>query len=264
MKIGIVGCAGRMGRMLIKTVMARPDARLIGGTEPMGSDFSGHDLAALAGLEPCGIAVNDQTDILFEAADAVIDFTAPAATRHHGELAAKHKTALVVGTTGLTDDDQAQIITASRQTVIVQAANFSVGVNLLLGLTEQVAARLGDDYDLEILEMHHRHKVDAPSGTALALGEAAASGRRVDLNNVSVRVRDGQTGARRPGDIGFATLRGGGVVGDHTVMFASDAERLELTHKAQSRDVFASGAVRAAVWSKDQPPGLYSMRDVLV
>jgi len=263
MKIGIVGCAGRMGRMLIAEVAAHKKAELVGGTEHAASPFLGQDLGTLAAIDTLEILVNDDVEKLFQQVDAIIDFTVPAATRNHAALAGKYGTALIVGTTGLSDDDQALIVGASKNAALVQAANFSIGVNLLLGLTEQVAARLGDDYDLEILEMHHRHKVDAPSGTALALGQAAASGRGVDLNNVSVYVREGQTGPRRSGDIGFATLRGGGVVGDHTVMFASDAERIEISHHAQSRGIFASGAVRAACWASNQSPGLYSMGDML-
>jgi len=263
MKIGIVGCAGRMGRMLIAEVATQNKAELVGGTEHAASPFLGQDLGTLAAIDTLETVVSDNVEKLFQKADAIIDFTVPVATRNHAVLSGKYGTALVVGTTGLSDGDQDEIVKASKNAAIVQAANFSIGVNLLLGLTEQVAARLGDGYDLEILEMHHRHKVDAPSGTALALGQAAASGRGVDLNNVSVRVRDGQTGPRRPGDIGFATLRGGGVVGDHTVMFASDAERIEISHHAQSRGIFASGAVRAACWAANQSPGLYSMGEML-
>jgi 4-hydroxy-tetrahydrodipicolinate reductase len=163
----------------------------------------------------------------------------------------------------LGNEEQAAIAKASNSVAVIQAANFSVGVNLLLALTSQVASVLGNDYDIEVLEMHHRHKVDAPSGTALALGQAAANGRDVDLGAVSERVRDGQTGARSPGNIGFATLRGGDVVGDHSLIFAADGERIELNHKASSRTVFARGAVRSAKWCENKAPGLYSMRDVL-
>ena len=170
---------------------------------------------------------------------------------------------MVIGTTGMTPEEIEGLKDAAAKSVIVQAANMSVGVNLLLGLTEQTAAALGDDYDIEIVEMHHRQKADAPSGTALALGRAAADGRGVDLDKVSQRVRDGHTGPRKPGDIGFATLRGGDIAGDHTVIFAGDGERVELVHKASDRAVFARGAIRAARWIEGQKPGLYSMRDVL-
>lgn len=262
MKIGIVGCGGRMGRMLVKAVAAS-GAELAGGTEVKGSPLVGADPYVLAGLDPSGLALIDDAKALFEISDVVIDFTAPAATAMHADLALQTGTALIPGTTGLSAEQQAQIEAAAAKVAVVQAANYSVGVNLLLGLTEQTAAILGDDYDIEVLEMHHRHKVDAPSGTALALGKAAAAGRGVDLGNVSQRVRDGHTGERKRGDIGFATLRGGMVVGDHSVIFAADEERIELTHKAADRAVFAKGAVRAALWTEGKAPGLYSMRDVL-
>ena len=263
MKIGIVGCAGRMGRMLCKEVMAGDGLELVGGTEYDGSEFIGADISELSGLHPAGPMVTTDTAALFAASDAVIDFPLPEATTHHAELAGEHGTAFVVGTTGLSSPQQATIEAAARSVAVVQAANFSIGVNLLLGLTEQTAGVLGADNDIEILEMHHRHKVDAPSGTALALGRAAASGRGVNLDDVSDRVRDGHTGARKDGDIGFATLRGGDVVGDHSVIFAAEGERIELTHKASSRSIFANGAVRAARWCEGKAPGLYAMRDVL-
>lgn len=263
MKIGIAGCAGRMGRMIVETVLATDGATLSGGTESPGSNAVGEDVATLAGGQPCGIAVNDDPSILFAASDVVIDFTSPEATVRHAQLAATHGTALVVGTTGMQPADLEILERAARSVPVVQAANMSVGVNLLLGLAHQVASILGESYDIEIVEMHHRHKVDAPSGTAIALGRAAAEGRGVELETVSQRVRDGLTGARRRGDIGFATLRGGDVVGEHTVVFAGDGERIELSHKATSRSVFAHGAVRAAVWAAGRSPGLYPMRQVL-
>ena len=263
MKIGILGCAGRMGRMLAAQVLATDGAELAGGAEAPGSEFTGHDVAQLAGFEAAGLVVGDDALALFEASEAVIDFTVPAATAVHAGLAADTATALVVGTTGLDAAQQDAIAQAAVKAPVVQAANFSAGVNILLGLTERAAGILGDEYDIEVVEMHHRHKVDAPSGTALALGGAAAAGRGVDLEKVSQRVRDGHTGPRKTGDIGFAALRGGDVAGDHTVVFAGDGERLELTHKAANRSVFASGAVRAALWTGGKEPGLYSMRDVL-
>ncbi|MCH7864151.1 MAG: 4-hydroxy-tetrahydrodipicolinate reductase [Proteobacteria bacterium] len=272
MKIGIVGCAGRMGRMLISEVLATEGCSLAGGTEMPGSDAMGEDLgvlaglAGLAGIDPSGLLgllVGEDPGVLFGDADAVVDFTAPDATLAHARLAGETGTALIVGTTGLEARHMEALQAASAKAAIVQAANMSVGVNLLLGLTEQVAAVLGDDYDIEITEMHHRHKVDAPSGTALALGRAAAKGRGVDLEKVSQRVRDGQTGERNPGDIGFAVMRGGDTAGEHTVVFAGDGERVELTHKAGSRAIFARGAVMAALWTEGRGPGLYSMRDVL-
>jgi 4-hydroxy-tetrahydrodipicolinate reductase len=263
MKIGIVGCGGRMGRMLVAEVAATAGCELAGGTETPNSPFIGRDVAELAGLATKGLKVGGDADALFAASDAVIDFTIPAATAVHAALAARHRTALVAGTTGLSAEQQAAVVAAAKQTAVLQAANMSPGINLLLALVKRAAATLGPDYDIEVLEMHHRHKVDAPSGTALALGRAAADGRRVALDAVSQRVRDGHTGARRTGDIGFATLRGGDVAGEHSVIFATEGERLELGHRASSRAVYARGAVRAAQWVQGKPPGLYSMLDVL-
>jgi 4-hydroxy-tetrahydrodipicolinate reductase len=263
MKIGIVGCAGRMGRMLVNAVLDTEGCELAGGTERPGGDAVGRDIGDLVARGSLNVLVQSDPRKLFDLADAVIDFTSPAATLSHAAFAAETRKVLIVGTTGLGKDDEALLKQAADRTAIVYAPNFSVGVNLLMALTERAAAILGDDYDLEIVEMHHRHKVDAPSGTALGLGRAAAKGRGVALDEVWCKSRDGHTGARPKGEIGFATLRGGDVVGDHTVMFASEGERVELTHKASSRAVFAKGAVRAALWAKSRPPGLYSMRDVL-
>lgn len=263
MKIGIVGCAGRMGRMLINEVLAFEGASLVGGTEHGQSEHLGADLGSLVGKPETGVIVTPDAEALIAAADVIIDFTIPEATRSNAELASANDTAMVIGTTGLSASDQKVIALAASRVAIVQAANYSVGVNLMLGMTEQAAAILGDDMDIEIVEMHHRHKVDAPSGTALALGDAAAFGRGVNLGEVSARARDGHTGARKPGDIGFASLRGGDVAGEHTVIFAGEGERLEITHKAGTRQIFAVGAVRAASWTLGREPGLYSMRDVL-
>lgn len=263
MKIGIVGCAGRMGRLLVAEVLAGPGCELVGGTERADSPVLGQDIAVLGGGEPSGVVVTDDARALFTAADVIVDFTVPAATVMHAKLATETGTAMVIGTTGLGPQHQAAIDILARKAAVVQAANMSVGVNLLLGLTTQVAKVLGEEYDIEIVEMHHRHKVDAPSGTALALGNAAAAGRGVALDAVAQRVRDGHTGARRRGDIGFATLRGGDVVGEHTVLFAGEGEQLALTHKATSRTVLARGAIRAARWVGGRAPGIYSMRDVL-
>ncbi|CAA7616272.1 4-hydroxy-tetrahydrodipicolinate reductase [Magnetospirillum sp. UT-4] len=263
MKIGIVGCAGRMGRMLMEAVLAAEGCALAGGTERPGSDAVGRDAGELLGRGDLDALIGDDPRRLFETSDAVIDFTAPAATVLHAALAAETGRVLVVGTTGLSKDAEAHLQAAADRTPVVYAPNFSVGITLLMALTERAAAILGDDYDIEIVEMHHRHKVDAPSGTALGLGRAAAKGRAVALDGVWCKSRDGHTGARPRGEIGFATLRGGDVVGDHTVMFAAEGERVELTHKASSRAVFAKGAVRAALWAHGKPPGLYTMRDVL-
>jgi 4-hydroxy-tetrahydrodipicolinate reductase len=262
-RVGITGCGGRMGRMLLAEVLGAPGLTLAGGSEAPGSAIVGRDLGELAGSGPLGLAASADAGALFAAADVVIDFTAPAAAAAHAALAAQHGKALILGTTGL-DPAQARAVEAAAKRVpIVWAPNMSPAVTLLAGLVQEAARRLGEDYDIEVLEMHHRHKVDAPSGTALALGRAAAEGRGIDLAARSQRVRDGHTGSRKPGDIGFASLRGGDVVGDHSVIFAGEGERLELTHRATSRRLFARGAVRAARWVAGKPPGLYGMKDVL-
>jgi len=261
--VGIAGCGGRMGRMLIAEVQASAGCRVGGGIEAAGSPVIGRDLGELAGLGSLGITAGADVAALFKAVDVVIDFTVPAATIAHAGEAARQKKPMVVGTTGLDAKQTAALSDAAKFTALMAAPNMSLGVNLLLGLVRQVAERLGEDYDIEILEMHHRHKVDAPSGTALALGRAAAAGRGIDFAKRSLRVRDGITGARPRGDIGFATLRGGDVVGEHQVIFAAEGERVELTHRAGSRQVFARGAVRAASWIVGKPAGLYGMKDVL-
>ena len=263
MKIGIVGAAGRMGRMLIAEVLGVEGCQLAGGTEPPGSGVLGQDLGLLIGAAEHGLSIGDDTGALFKASDAVVDFTHPDATAAHAALSGETGVALIVGTTGLEAQHMEALGRAAAKAAVVQAANMSVGVNLLLGLTEQVASALGDDYDIEIAEMHHRHKVDAPSGAALALGAAAAKGRGVNFEDVSDRGRDGEAGPRIAGDIGFSVIRGGDVAGDHTVIFAGHGERVELTHKAGSREIFARGAIRAALWTEGRAPGLYPMRDVL-
>ena len=263
MRLVVVGAAGRMGRMLVKAVSETEGCRLVGAIEREGSSALGQDAGQLAGCGEAGVAVTDDPLPVFAQADGVLDFTAPAATVAFAELAAQARIVHVVGTTGLQDEDFAKLDAAARHARIVQSGNMSLGVNLLAGLVRQVAATLGADFDIEILEMHHRMKVDAPSGTALLLGEAAAEGRRVALKERAVRVRDGHTGARKAGDIGFASLRGGSVVGDHTVIFAGGGERLELVHRAEDRALFARGAVRAALWAFEKKPGYYSMADVL-
>jgi 4-hydroxy-tetrahydrodipicolinate reductase len=209
------------------------------------------------------VAVTSDPLALLTRVDGIIDFTVPAATLALVELSAQARIVHVIGTTGIDATGEARIKAAARHARIVKSGNMSLGVNLLAAMVKRVAAALGEDFDIEIAEMHHRHKIDAPSGTALLLGKAAAEGRGITLEQRSVRSRDGHTGARPVGDIGFATLRGGSVVGDHTVMFAGPSERIELSHKAESRDIFARGAVRAALWAMDQKPGLYSMNDVL-
>lgn len=262
-KVGVAGCAGRMGQMLLKLLITAPGVLVVGGTERKGSHVLGQDLGAIAGTEPLGITVSDNAEPLFELADVVVDFTNPAATVNHAHLAAKSGCAHVIGTTGLDADQILSISRAAQRTPIILAANMSLGVNLLEQVVEEVARILDNEWDIEVIEMHHRHKVDAPSGTALALGEAAARGRGVQLRRVARRSRDGHVGPRVRGEIGFAALRGGDVVGDHTVIFAADGERVEITHKASSREIFARGAMKAVLWSSGKKPGFYSMKDVL-
>ena len=261
--IAVVGAAGRMGQTLVRQIDATAGCVLAGGTERAGSPMMGRDIGEVAGLGRAGIAITEDALPLFAAADAVIDFTSPAAVIQHAELAAQGKTVLVVGTTGLEEKHFAALRQAARHVPIVQGYNMSLGVNLVAGLVRQVAARLDPEWNIEIVEMHHRMKVDAPSGTAVMFGEAAAEGRGVTLADVSDKGRDGLCGPRQKGDIGFASLRGGNVVGDHTVIFAADNERIEITHKAADRGIFARGAVQAALWAKGKPPGLYTMADVL-
>ena len=261
-KIGIAGAAGRMGRMLLKSTLATPGVTLAAAFEATGHDLLGKDVGALIGEGPVGVTLTDDINSSVRASDCIIDFTVPQATLKVLDIAPDHHRAHVIGTTGFSAEDEQRIAEAS-EFAIVKAGNMSLGVNLLVHLTRKLARVLDEDFDIEILEMHHKHKVDAPSGTALMLGDAAAEGRGVSLSDVSERVRDGQTGARSPGDIGFAVLRGGEIVGEHTVMFVSGNERIELTHKAQDRGIFADGAVKAARWSHGKAPGLYSMADVL-
>lgn len=262
-KIGVVGCAGRMGRMLLRTIASHPGSAIAGGSERPGGPAIGQDLGELAGLAALGLKVGTDAEALFRAADAVLDFTSPAATLTHAALAAQHGKALVIGTTGLDAAAEAKIAAAASRAPIVLAPNMSLGVNLALALVEKVAAALDLDWDIEILEMHHKHKVDAPSGTALGLGRAAAAGRQTALAKVQRLSREGQVGARPAGEIGFATLRGGDVVGEHKVIFAGEGERIEIGHIATSREIFARGAVKAALWAQGRKPGLYGMKDVL-
>ena len=262
-RIGVVGCAGRMGQMLIREITGTRGCAFGGGTEAPGSAMLGRDAGEVAGVGALQAKIGSDPAALFAAADAVIDFTSPRASVAHARLAADKGKVLVIGTTGLTAEDEAAIAEAAKKTVIVRSPNMSLAVNLLTALTERVSASLGAGYDIEIFEIHHKHKVDAPSGTALALGEAAARGRKVKLSDVAVRSRDGHTGPRQEGTIGFSAARGGSEVGDHIVMFCGEGERIELTHKATSRQGYASGAVRAALWARGKAPGLYSMKDVL-
>jgi len=261
--IGICGCGGRMGRMLAQVAHAREGAAIAGGCERAGSELVGRDLGEVAGLGALGLAIGDDMAALFEASDVVVDFTAPETSVANARLAVDKGKALVVGTTGLSHDDRQALAEAGTSAPIVFARNMSLGVNLLLGITRKVAAALDDEFDIEVVEMHHRHKVDAPSGTALMLAEAAAEGRGVNLDDVADRGRDGVTGARVRGAIGMAALRGGDVVGEHNVIFAADGERIEIGHRATDRGIFARGGIAAALWLKGRPPGLYDMQDVL-
>lgn len=263
MRLVVVGAGGRMGRMLVRAVAQAEGCTLSGAIEREGADVLGQDAGTLAGLPPLGVPITDDALAAFAATDGVLDFTAPAATVAYAELAAQARIVHVVGTTGLSEDDLAALRAAAFHARIVRSGNMSLGVNLVAELVRRVAASLGEEFDIEIAEMHHRHKVDAPSGTALLLGEAAAAGRGVDLPEVRVSTRDGHTGPRRPGDIGFATLRGGSVVGDHSVVFAGPSERITISHHAEDRALFATGAVKAALWAHPKPPGLYAMTDVL-
>lgn len=261
--IVITGASGRMGQMLIKTVIGSDKARLVGVVEREGHDWIGRDVGEAMGGAALGVSVTDQPLEAFAKAQAVIDFTAPAATVQFAKLAAQARAVHVIGTTGMTDEDIAQLGPCARHAVIVRAGNMSLGVNLLTVLTKQVAAALDADFDIEVIEAHHRHKVDAPSGTALMLGEAAAEGRGVSLADVSDRGRDGITGARKKGDIGFTAIRGGDIIGEHDVLFAADGEQIVLRHKATDRSLFAKGALKAALWGQDKKPGEYDMIDVL-
>ncbi|MFT2210350.1 4-hydroxy-tetrahydrodipicolinate reductase [Rhizobium giardinii] len=264
MKLVVVGAAGRMGQTLIRTINAMPGAQLFAAVERPGSAFIGRDAGEIAGLGPIGVAISEKPLEAFVEAEGVLDFTSPAASVEFAALAAQARIVHVIGTTGCSSDDDEKIKAAARHARIVKSGNMSLGVNLLGVLTEQAARALGPaDWDIEILEMHHKHKVDAPSGTALLLGEAAAKGRGMDLASQSVRVRDGHTGARVAGTIGFATLRGGSVIGEHSVILAGEGEQVTLSHSATDRSIFARGAVTAALWARGQKPGLYSMLDVL-
>ncbi len=258
LRIGIAGVAGRMGRALVDAVTETAGVRLAAASVRSGE----RAVRSRDGRET-GITARAGPEALLAASDVVIDFTAPAASARHAALAARTGTALVIGTTGLGDRERRAITAAAEGAPILMAANFSLGVNLLLALTRIAAARLGPDYDLEVLDFHHRHKKDAPSGTALALLRAAAAGRGLDPEATLAALDADRDGARAPGALGFAVLRGGDVVGEHSVIFAGDGERLELTHRAGDRAIFARGALTAAKWLAGRPPGLYSMADML-
>jgi 4-hydroxy-tetrahydrodipicolinate reductase len=261
LRLLIAGAGGRMGRTLVRAAHESRGLKVVAALETKGSPALGKDAGELAGIGRNGVTIAAVPPP--GGFDAIIDFTGPEATIELAALAARSKLIHVIGTTGLSSADERKIAAAAKSAVIVKSGNMSLGVNLLAALAKQVAKTLGDEFDIEILEMHHNRKIDAPSGTALLLGRAAAEGRKIDPGKRSVRSRDGHTGARKPGDIGFATLRGGTVVGDHSVIFAGPSERIELSHKAEDRMIFARGALTAASWARGKKPGLYSMADVL-
>jgi 4-hydroxy-tetrahydrodipicolinate reductase len=263
MRLVVAGASGRMGRVLSRLIATTPGLTLAGAIEQASSPFVGQDSGLLAGLSPLGLPVTADVDAALVNADGLVDFTIPAASVQFAALAAKHGKVLICGTTGFTVEQDAQIQAAAKSAVIVKSGNFSLGVNLLASLVRKAAAALDADFDIEIVEMHHNKKIDAPSGTALMLGVAAAEGRGIDLASASERGRDGHTGARAHGAIGFASLRGGTVVGEHSAVFAGPCERLVLGHIAEDRALFANGALKAALWARSHPPGLYSMADVL-
>lgn len=263
MRLIVAGAGGRMGRALVRAIAETDGAVLAGALEAPESELIGKDAGVLAGLPGSGIAVSADLWSLSANADGILDFTVPAATIANVAIAAERGLVHVIGTTGLSASDMAVIRSVTSRTAVVQSGNMSLGVNLLAALVKRMAQALDESFDIEVLEMHHKAKIDAPSGTALMLGQAAADGRKVDLDQRAVRGRDGITGAREAGDIGFASLRGGTVSGDHSVIFAGPYERIILSHHAEDRMIFAHGALKAAKWAFGKPPGLYSMSDVL-
>jgi len=263
MRLIVAGAGGRMGRALIRAIAETKGAVLAGALEAPGSDLLGQDAGQIAGLLANGVKLSADLRPMAEQANGILDFTVPAATIANAAIAAERGLVHVIGTTGLSASDEAVIKSAAERAVIVKSGNMSLGVNLLAALVKQVARALDENFDIEIVEMHHRSKIDAPSGTALMLGEAAASGRGISLKDHSARGRDGITGARKSGDIGFVSMRGGAVVGDHSVIFAGPSERLTLSHHAEDRTLFTHGALKAALWAHGKKPGFYTMADVL-
>ena len=259
----VTGVSGRMGQMLVAEVAAHSKLQFVAALERSSHEWVGQDLGVAMGGAETGVPVTDDALEAFRSAQIIFDFTAPDATVGFAEIAAQARCVHVIGTTGFGGDHLAKLDAAARHSVQVRAGNMSLGVNLLVSLTRKVAAALDADFDIEVIEAHHRHKVDAPSGTALMLGEAAAEGRGVTLADVADRGRDGITGARKPGDIGFTAVRGGDIVGEHDVVFAADGERITLRHVATDRRIFARGALKAGLWGLDKTPGRYDMADVL-
>ena len=263
LEIGVIGAAGRMGAAVVREISGTEGCVLVAAADDAGHPALGEDAGARGGIGALGVPIGDDPARVFERSGVVIEFSLPDATARHAAMAGAAATPHVIGTTGLDAAQERAVRDAAASAPIVLAPNMSLAVNILFALTRQVAGILDDRFDIEIVEMHHKHKVDAPSGTALGLGRAAAEGRGVSLDAVSQMARQGQTGVRRQGDIGFAVLRGGDVVGEHSVTFAVEGERLELAHKASSRQIFSRGAVHAARWAPGQAPGLYGMADVL-
>lgn len=263
MKIGITGITGRMGKTIANLVLQDSIAELSCGLVRKGSEFEGQDFAEFLGFEKSGAKIISDIEEFVKNCDAIIDFSSPTLSLEIAQKCAEFKKVLICGTTGFSDEEKQKFAANAQETVIVWSSNMSVGVNLLMNLAEKVASILHDDYDIEIFEMHHKNKVDAPSGTALSLGAAVAKGRNIDLKTVGNMARFGKDAKRQKGEIGFCALRGGDVIGDHSVIFAADGERVELVHKASNRDIFAKGAIRAAIWGSAKQVGFYSMRDVL-
>src|SRR3978361_2332084 len=263
MRLIVAGAGRRMGRALTRAIADTPGAVLVGAPAAPGAELPGKAAGSLAGLGENGVKLSADLWTLSKDADGILDFTVPGATIANVAIAAQRGLVHLIGTTGLSASDDAVIKSVTSRAIVVQSGNMSLGVNLLAALVKRVAQSLDADFDIEILEMHPRAKIDAPSGTALMLGEAGAAGRQIALDQNSARGRDGITGARRSGDIGFASLRGGTVTGEHSVIFAGPMERIELTHRAEDRTMFAQGAIRAALWARDKKPGFYTMTDVL-
>ncbi|MFT6077788.1 MAG: 4-hydroxy-tetrahydrodipicolinate reductase [Myxococcota bacterium] len=263
MKIGIIGISGRMGKSVAKATLKNDLNDISSGLVRLGSNLVGKDLGQIIGVENLGVDATDNLEELVKESEVIIDFSNPALSLQLADLVAKHQKTLVCGTTGFSEEEKSTLEEYAKNCLIIWSSNMSIGVNLLMNLAEQVAQTLHSDYDAEIFEMHHRDKVDAPSGTALSLGEAVARGRNLDFGEVSRRSRDGIIGKRIENEIGFCALRGGDVIGDHSVIFAGSGERIELTHKASNRDIYAAGSLRAAIWSKGKPQGFYTMQDVL-
>lgn len=262
-KIGVIGAGGRMGRMLIEAVQDNPNTTLAAAIERQGSSLIGADAGEVVGVGALQVPIVDDLSAIIDGIDVLIDFSLPDATEKNMQLCAEHQVAMVIGTTGFNEQQEQVLAAASKKTAIVYAGNYSTGVNLSLKLLEMAAKAFGEDADVEIIEAHHKHKIDAPSGTAFMMAEAVAKARGQNLQDVAIYGREGQTGARKTGSIGIHAIRGGEIVGDHTVMFIADGEVVEITHRARARMTFAAGAVRAATWIVQQPTGLHNMQDVL-